>query len=726
MKLNAITTVMIAVLPLSAFAQAQEKQSETPVDETIVIQASPLNKTALESTQPVSIISGDELQQKHAQSLGETLATEPGINNTHYTAGAGSPVIRGLGGPRVKVTQNGLDTGDVSRASPDHAVTAETGNAQQIEILRGPATLLYGSGAIGGVVNVVDNRIPSQPVYDFSGNVDLRGASANDKKEASYNMTAGDGNWAFYVDAHYRRADDFDTPTFTNDEGETQDSVANTFADSDGATLGLAYHGDRGYLGFSYEALYQEYGIPGHHHGEEEQEEHDHEEHEGEEHDHEAEALPYADLEQQRWQVAGALDNPFEGFSAIEFRGAITDYQHQEIEGDMIGTQFNNDQREIRVVAKHQPLAGWEGAIGYQWDISEKRAIGAEAFTPDTSRRSQGLFWVAEQEFGQHHVDLGARYERTVVASEEVRLSTFNSTSASAGYMYHLNDNSSVSVNLTHAERAPSATEIFADGEHFATRTYELGAFYELHQEGEHELHIEEAGREVSTETSNNIDVGFHYEDDQFHAQFNVFYNQVDNFIYERFTGLNSADIHHHEEGHEEHEEHAHEEEHHDEHEHEGHDHSDGLEIIQFAQADVELYGYELDVNYRLNQQWSLAGFSDYTRAKQKDGGDLPRIPAQRVGLEARYQANSWDAALGYTRYLEQDQVAENETVTPSFGLVDAHVNFYPQWLAEHGATVYLKGENLTDELGYAHTSFLKDDVPMIGRNFQLGVSVSF
>ena len=178
----------------------------------------------------------------------------------------------------------------------------------------------------------------------------------------------------------------------------------------------------------------------------------------------------------------------------------------------------------------------------------------------------------------------------------------------------------------------------------------------------------------------------------------------------------------HTDEGHEE----AHEEGHEEPHDEHDHGAEEGLQVVQFAQTDAELYGYELDLSYRIDDQWSLHGFSDYTRAKQRGGDDLPRIPAQRIGIEARYQAQQWDAALGYTRYLEQDRIATNETVTPAFGLLDARLNYYPQWLAQYGATVYLKGENLTNQLGLVHSSFLKDDVPMAGRNLQLGVSINF
>jgi len=713
-SLNAITLAVLAALPASALAQAQQQSKEdsrsNKVDETIVIQASPLNKTPLESAQPVNIISGDELKLKQAHSLGETLALEPGINNTHFATVAGSPIIRGLGGPRVKVTQNGLDTGDVSRGSPDHAVTTETSTAEQIEVLRGPATLLYGSGAIGGVVNVVDERIPSAPVYGLEGSVNVNYDSVNNGRGGSYDMTVGNGDWALYVDAHRRLSDNYDTPDFINDEGEVLDHVENSFVDSKGGTVGASYQFDNGYFGISYQGLYQEYGIPGHEH-------HHHDEAGHEEEPAHAEAAgPFADLEQKRWQIAGELRDPFSGFEVIEMRAALTDYQHSEIEGDTVGTQFKNQQKEVRLTARHAPIAGWSGAIGFQWDAADKTARGEEAFTPDAKRRSQGVFWVVEREIDNHHVDLGIRQERTDLSSTELALNTFNATSLSAGYMYHIDDASSFSVNLSHSERAPSATEVFSNGEHFATRTYELGTLYELHDEGNGEYHLHQENTDIKLETSNNIDVGYHFETDRVHVQANVFYNRVDDFIYERFTGINSTAIH--------------TDEHHDEHAGEAaHDHAhdgDGLMVVQFSQADVNLYGYELEADYRLTDAWSVHGFSDYTRAELRDGGDLPRIPAQRVGTEVRYQATHWDGAIGYTRYLTQDKIAANETETDGFGLLNAHASFYPNWLAQYGATVYLKGENLTNQLGRVHSSFLKDDAPMAGRNFKIGVSVTF
>lgn len=258
---------------------------------------------------------------------------------------------------------------------------------------------------------------------------------------------------------------------------------------------------------------------------------------------------------------------------------------------------------------------------------------------------------------------------------------------------------------------------MFSNGNHFATRTYELGLGYELHEEESGEYHIEAAEHRIETERSNNLDLGVHYETDAFHANFNVFYNRVDDFIYDDFVGITSEQIH----GDEDHDEHQHEE-----HENEEHAHDEALQVVQFSQVDAELYGYELELDWRLNDAWSLHSFSDYTRAKQRDGGNLARIPAQRLGAEVRYQAQSWDGSLGYTRYFSQDKVAVNESETDAYGLLNARINFYPDWLANYGTTLYLKGENLTNQLGLVHSSYLKEDAPVMGRRFQAGVSITF
>lgn len=731
--------VSIAIAPAAALGQSDVAQNDPT--EVIVVTANPLERTQLNSAQPISVLDGDELRQKHAHTLGETLSKEPGINNTHFANVAGSPIIRGLDGPRVKVTQNGLDTGDVSRGSPDHAVTTETSTATQVEILRGPATLLYGSGAIGGVVNVVDNRIAKQRVDGVEGSYGVGANTAADQRDANVAINAGqdlaNGNsLVWHFDGFVRDSDDYEVPNFINDEGEAGDTVENTFVEAQGANFGLSYVTDSSYLGFSYGRLEQTYGIPGHEHGheeEEEEEEEHHDDHEGEhdhdeEHEHEHEAGPYADLTQNRIQLAGGWSMPDSAIRQVDLKIGYTDYQHSEIEDGTPATTFTNEQYEARLTARHQPLAGWDGAFGVQWFGSDQRAVGEEAYTLPSDTQRTGLFWVGEQTFGAYNWQLGARYEHVRMSTEDdhVRLDTevFDPISLSAGFTRPLTDTVSLAVNLSHAQRSPSANEIFSNGAHFATRTYEIGLAYEPHETSPNHVHIDENEQAVELEVSNNLDIGFHYEAETLHAQVNFFYNRVDDFVYGRVTGFDSDDLHIEDHGHEE--DHGAEEGHDDDGHEDEHAHGGHLPVIAYEQRDVELFGYELEAGWAINDNWELTGFSDFTRARLRDGGDLPRIPAQRIGADIHYSQQGWEAELGYIYYGAQNRVALNETSTDSYGLVNAQVSYYPNWSASQSFGIYLKAENLTDELGFVHTSFLKDDAPVRGRNITLGLRGEF
>lgn len=732
MKYSPVALVLAQLLAPAAFAQTQnetsEQQHQHDDTEVIVINASPLTRTELNSAQPVSVISGDELREKQAHTLGETLAHEPGINSTHFARVASSPIIRGLDGPRVKITQNGLDSADVSRGSPDHAVTTETSVAQQIEILRGPATLLYGSGAIGGVVNVVDERIAQNLVGGtrgfFGGNL----ASVDDLRDLNAGVTTDVGQFVVHADGFVRSSDDYSVPEFVNDEGETVDHIENSFVDAQGGTLGLSYIFDAGYIGASYARLDQEYGIPGHHeHGEEEHGD-EHEEEPHDEHGEEEEVGPFADLKQDRWQVHAGLEKPWSGVDQLTMRYAFTDYQHQEIEGEVPSTTFTNKQHELRVTANHQLTEQWYGAFGYHGFLQEQAAFGEEAYTPASETDRHGLFWLIETRENQLNYQLGLRYENVSIDAPQVELGQrqydFDPLSASFGITYQWRPQVMFNANYSFAQRAPSANEIFANGAHLATQTYELGLNYAVHEEAEHEYAIEASERALELETSHSFDIGAHFEGDGHHLNINLFANRVNNFVYESFTGINSVDLMLEHDEHGEHEGHDEEETHADEAEH---DHAEGLPVVQYQQEDVLLFGYEIDGRWQFTPNFRLDAFSDYTRAYTiNDSANLPRIPSQRIGADLTYNQGNWESSVGYVWYAEQNRVAANEERTPSYGLLNAQVNFFPQRLARYNLSFYLKGENLTDKLGYVHTSFLKYDAPVAGRNFSIGLRGEF
>lgn len=692
--------------------------------EVIRITADPLARTQLNSAQPVSILAGDELREQQQHTLGDTLAHQPGISATHFAGVASSPIIRGLDGPRVKITQNGLDSADVSRGSPDHAVTTETSTAEQIEIFRGPATLLYGSGAIGGVVNVVDQRIAHDFVGGQQGFFGLSMDSASDRREGQFSFSADNKDTVWHVDGFTRRSDDYQVPRFTNDEGEQLDTVENSFVDAKGLNTGVSYIFDSGYFGLSYGRLEQQYGIPGHgHHADEHGDEHADE--------HGKEVGPYGDMWQNRVQVHGGWKNPSAAIKQLELRYGFTDYQHQEIEDATPATTFTNRQHELRLTANHHALAGWNGAFGYHYFDQQQQAFGEEAYTPPADTSRHALFWLLEQQFGDFNWQTGIRVEEVEVSANNAEIIAtrqfdFTPVSASLGFTVPLTSDLQLALNLSHAQRAPSANELFSNGAHLATRTYELGLLYELHEEGEHDYHIEANSLAPALEKANSIDLSFHIERPNFHLDYTVFYNRIDNFVFNNITGVNSLDLAHADE----HDDVIHGDDHADDHadEHaDEHDHSDGLPVLLNQQRDVELFGHEISGAWRINDNWEFNGFADYIRARSVDGaGDLPRIPAQRIGTDLRYLASNWEAKLGYTYHFKQSRIAANETVTAGFGLLDAQVNLFPQAISTMGMSIYLKAENLTNELGLVHSSFLKDDAPIRGRNFSIGLRGEF
>jgi iron complex outermembrane receptor protein len=717
-----VAAVCAGTLSSATAQQAPSEQTSSEHQhqntEVIRITADPLARTQLNSAQPVSVLAGDYLREQQQHTLGDTLANQPGINATHFAGVASSPIIRGLDGPRVKITQNGLDTADVSRGSPDHAVTTETSTAQQIEILRGPATLLYGSGAIGGVVNVVDQRIAQGLVGGQRGFFGLSVDSASDRREGQFSYSADHNATVWHVDGFKRRSDDYQVPKFLNDDGELVDYVENSFVDAKGLNTGVSYIFDKGYFGVSYGRLEQQYGIPGHaHHDDDDHDDHD---------DHGDEAGPFGDMWQNRIQVHGGWQNPMQGLQQLELRYGFTDYQHQEIEDGNPATTFTNRQHELRVTANHEPLAGWNGAFGYHFFDQKQQAFGEEAYTPPADTSRHALFWLLEQQIGAFNWQTGVRVEDVRVSAQNAEVIgssrlDFTPVSASLGFTTPLTSELQLALNVSHAQRAPSANEIYSNGAHLATQTYELGLLYTLHEEAEHEYHIEANSRLPAIEKANSIDLSFHFEQPTYHLDYTVFYNRVNNFVFSTISGVNSADLRH-----DDHDDH--DDDHHDDHDlGDHHDHSEGLPVLVNQQRDVELFGYEISGAWRLNSNWEVSGFADYIRARSLDGdGNLPRIPAQRIGTDVRYQASNWEAKLGYTYYFKQQRIAANETVTDSFGLLNAQLNLFPQVVNDLGMSIYIKGENLTNELGLVHSSFLKNDAPIRGRNFSIGLRGEF
>lgn len=687
----------------------------------------PWHASNMESAQPVNVLSGDTLRERQASTLGETLKNEVGVHSNYYGPVASSPIIRGLEGPRVLITQNGLDAGDASRVGPDHAVSTEASTARQIEILRGPATLFYGSGAIGGVVNIVDDRVPQG--LDTYGEWRLERDSVADDKLVSASGNTGVGNVGLHLDGFWRESDDYKIPGAAeveaehdehDDEDEEHDDheghsdngrLANSATEAKGFNLGASYILDEGFVGVSYGHLDRQYGIPGHGHGEESVD-------------------VYADVKQDRVQFLSELSLDDEWFSAINTRFGFTDYEHREIENGVVGTTFNNESQEARIDLFHHPLAEWRGALSLHYKHSDFSAVGEEAFTPPSSTNTIAIALMEERHFGDVLVQLGARAEQVKISADNMQVdlnehhhdqgahhneylrvfSIANEStplSISAGLVWDFTPGYNIGLSYTHAERAASAAELFSFGPHIGSGLYEVGALLKVVEDKPGEFHFDLARTDVELETSNNIDLSLRKFEGNFGFILNAFYNSIENYYYLSETGLTRESAHDHE----------------SESEEGGHDdHGSELPVFIYQARDAELYGFEGEIIWQLTAPFKLSLTSDYIRAQLDEGGDLPRIPPLRVGARGEYEIGNWRAELSGQHYFEQDQTAAFESNTDDYTLIDAQVSYK----LRNDLKIYLKGHNLTDEYARVHASFLKDKAPLPARSFAVGISGNF
>lgn len=703
--------------------------SRSPI-EVIDVVSSPVHMSVMESASPVTVLAGETLRRQQASTLGDSLEKTVGVHTNFHANVASTPVIRGLSGPRVMISQNGLDVSDVSRVGPDHAVASEASTATQIEILRGPATLFYGSGAVGGVVNVVDGRVPTDSTT--RGEWALETNSADNKKIASFNGTTGTESFALYLDGYWRESDDYEVPVAPELGAEHGDkfTVENSAEESNGITIGASYLFDNGYLGFSVEEFNREYGIPGHTHGE--ADDHDHE------HDHDSQTAEeenvYADLEQTRIQLQGEFNVTGDWLRQIKLRAGLTDYQHSEIEHGAVGTIFENETKEIKIDFLHQPLSHWKGGISIHYKNSEVAAQGAEAFTPPSKNETFALALMEERHINNELLlQLGARIERVTLKANDVLLPElathahddehsdhghndnhnytrvftvdheFTPVTASTGLVWNFTPGYNVGVSLSRSERAPSATELLSFGPHIGTGSYEIGALFALHQDND-DNHIALTDEVIDLETANNIDLTFRKTQGEVAFVINAFYNKINNYYYQTNTGLFA------ESGHDDHGHH-----------HDHDEHSDELPVYLFQTDDVVLKGFEAQMAWQATDEIKATLFSDYVRVKLQDGGDLPRTPPLRIGTNLSYTNEKFSAHLDITRYQKQEKISSYETETAGYTLVDASVA-YDLAVFNHDISIFLKGSNLTDTEARVHSSFLKDIAPRPGRSFAMGI----
>ena len=686
-----ITTVLASTASTALWADEKISSSQSINKlESITITAHPLDQTDEDFGVADQKVSREKLQQG-GSTLGEALKDELGIYSNSFGSGSSRPVIRGQEGARVKVTQNATETMDVSSLSPDHAVTIDPQLAQKIEVIRGPSTLLYGAGSVGGLVNVTDTKIPTQmPEKGYEGNVGLRYNSGNDEKMTHAGATVGLGsNVALRVEGLKRDANAYIAPNYFHDhdsELEKEKRVDNTFSKSENVNVGLSWIGERGFAGVSYSNRQDKYGLPGHSHeyeschphgdhlhcGGDDHSGHDHSGHDHEE-EHAHESGPWIDMKTERYDFRSELNEPFAGFKKLRAQASYTDYQHDEIEGSEAMTTFKSKGYEGRVELVHNPLVKWEGVWGVQASQQKLDVTGEEATLAPNKTQKYSLFGVEHRQFGDFHVELGTRldHQKVDVDSEQKDFDG-NAFSYSGAVNWDFKPNYKLSLVGSHQERLPLAQELYANGGHFATNTYELG------NDG------------LDNEKSNNVELGLHYDDDKLSYHVHLYHNWFDNYIYAKTL-----------------------------------DQYENFRLIEYSQDKAKFYGTEAEVTYQFNDVYKASLFGDYVRGKI-DSDNAPRVPAGRLGT--RINANfddHWSGSADYSHVFNQDKFAAYEHKTQGYNMVNVGLSYKYLLSDRQEAKVFFNANNLLDEQVYEHSSFLAN-IPQIGRNFVIGVDYKF
>lgn len=681
MKVNILASAIALTLPsLNTLAAPGHPEHQQAIEE-IIVSASPLQKNHSENTRPASVLSGDALRQQAAATLGETLKGQLGVASASFGPGVGTPVIRGQQGNRVKVMQDNLDSLDAANASADHANATEALLAERIEVLRGPQTLRYGSGAIGGVINVIDNRIPNSVPEQLNGALEVRHNTVNQETSTVFKLDGGSGQIAWHLDGLYRNSDDVEIPGFADPHGAehpdetTYGYIDNTDASSKSVTSGLSWVGDDHFIGFSISRLENNYGIPAGAHVHEEDE-------------HEEAETVRIDMVQTRYDIKGEFTQPLAGIDKALLRMGYVDYQHKELEGSAVGTVFDSSAFEGRLELVHQALFNnsVQGAIGVQLSDKDFSAVGDEAFIPASQSNNYGIFIIEEWQQGDWSLEGGLRLERQSIDPDGANASRdHNTSSVSLASQYRLNERQRINLVLSKAQRAPSIEELYADGVHVATSSYERGNI------------------NLKAETSRNFELGYNYHipmgESVFELDINIFYNDIADFIYRRNTG---QEIEH-------------------------------QALYQYSGEDAKFSGAEAQLTLPLaninGQQWDLQLFADRVRAKLDQGQDVPRIPPQRIGAKLDYHGqlsgNPLDAQLRVVRASKQNHAGYNEEQTEGYTRVEAQLNYRID-LNDAELLLFLRGDNLLDKDIRNASSFLREVAPEAGRSISMGARYRF
>jgi len=681
---------LVATAAFSSAAMAQQNPMQIDVTGS--------RESASSILTPTKILQGNELQDKLGTTLGATIGNELGVSQTGYGLGASRPVMRGLEGARVQILQNGLSVGDVSAISADHAVASPVANARQIEILRGAAALLYGSGSSGGLVNVVNDRILTTLPDKPTGAVNTSYDTVSNGRAASGVIESSVGSVAVHVDTAINNNQNYRIPGNSALNGNTNWNIPgidgvnytgklpNSFNNQNNLGVGASYIGKSGYTGISVERLNNNYGIP----------------------------TPEGGMiaqSQNRYDFQHQTRDPFAGFSSIKFSAANSNYNHTEFSitngAYTPAALWKNIANEARLELAHKAIMGWKGTFGAQVTRSSVEAVeigsGSYAILPSTKTNSNALFWIEEGRWGALQGNLGLRYDlvgqhpnqttefESLTVNSGVTPSTpglqnrnFNLISYSAGSLWNFTSGYGTGLSYTVSQRAPSAQELYSYGIHESTATFAVG------------------NSNLSKETSHNLEANIQKTIGKVRGKVNVYLNKFSNYIYGYYTGsyVDSTA----EEG-------------------------AGFSVVQAQQAAATIKGAEGELTYN----WGNVGngarlFADASQGTFDAGGNLPLQPAPRVGLQVAHQKNGWLANASYTYSFQQNRLATWEVgPTPSYNLLNAGLS-YTEKINKVSWTGYMMLKNiLNDDIRYATTPMaVRLYAPQPGRSLMVGVRANF
>lgn len=679
---------LVAVAAPAAAQDAQDNAYHTHDDQDIVVTGA-VQVSRKDVLSGVAVLSGEELTGSLRTSIGETLARTPGVTATSFGPGASRPVLRGLQGERVRLLTNGIGSIDVSNTSADHAPAVNPLLAHKIEVLRGPQSLQYGSAAIGGVVNVIDHRIPvevpDEPLHLAA--LASYGSAADERSLAGSADVGLGGGWVLHADGSYARTGDLRiggyalTPALRAEALATsllphdpeidfagnaavKDRLPNSAVRTWSAGTGLAYINDGGSIGVAYSHFDSRYGVPPRLATQDGQEQEE----------------PVLHLKQDRLDARAEIITGGDWLDKIALRYAYGDYTHAEINpSGVIGTRFLSTGQEGRLELTQAAKGGWKGGSGVQFVLRDFNVIGDEAYLPRNATSQVGFFTVQQLELGQFRLEAGLRYEQTRQTAKPDAAQTqffsgqrsFDALSASVGGALDVAPGWKIGINLSQAERAPSAEELFANGPHHGTESYEVGnPLLRMERAKSAELVVRGSG-------------------DAFDLELSAYHSWFDNFIYEARSG---AIV-------------------------------DGLPEYRISQANARLYGFEaqLDVTLARPGIWTIKAdaLADYVHATITGAGPAPRIPPLRVLGGVSAKSPNWDLRAEVERVTGQDRVAAFETATPGYTMVNAQVAFRP-WGKERPLSFVVSANNLFDVTARRHASFLKDYAPLAGRDIRI------